>query len=420
VRPFLVPLLAAAAFATSAQPARAEAVTFEQALGGAARAPTVVGAAEAEAVREAMDRGITGAPENPQIQVMPGYRFTPQGEEGLELQVTIQQGLSLDGLGDARQRAARTEREVLAMEHAASLLERRLGVAQAWLDVWASAEELRLVREERETAGRLLSALERAAAAGERTRIDLATMRGYAAEVDLRTIAIEGRLHHEGLWLGSEMGRTDGEPVLVRGDAPSVRLPEALRIRRLIVHAERMPGVARHRLVALSARAREVEARAEAASRLYVGASAQLNQPDNGFVLFGLVGAQLSMFTQNERARSTQLGDAEQIEGERGQAERDARRAAADAIHELDHTRETEAALRERLVPALEEVAALEERALGLGESTVLRLVEARRRVLEAHERLAEATGERIWAEVNVWLMLEALERSGGMRGGGR
>ena len=67
-------------------------------------------------------------------------------------------------------------------------------------------------------------------------------------------------------------------------------------------------------------------------------------------------------------------------------------------------------ALDEELIPALDDVAALEARSFASGESTTRRVVQARRATLQARRRMAALEGQYTWARLRVWLMHRALE----------
>ena len=150
------------------------------------------------------------------------------------------------------------------------------------------------------------------------------------------------------------------------------------------------------------------------APQLSLGAQVQRESPD-GVIVSGVVGLTIPLFDRGQRERSAQRAEAELREGEHEQARLEAARDLALAVHDVAHQRRQERAMRELLVPALERLAERREAALqGGGGGTIFALLDARRRVLDAHGRAIDAEAARIWAEVRLWLYLAELRRAGG------
>ena len=110
---------------------------------------------------------------------------------------------------------------------------------------------------------------------------------------------------------------------------------------------------------------------------------------------------------------------AARAEGEAAQASHEGAHALAMAWHEVAHSREREAVLRLKIVPAVEELVRLREEAFARGAATVFEVLRARRDRSEANRRLTEAETDRRWAEIKAWLLHAALtERAEPSSGG--
>lgn len=400
----------ASARAAEPTPVVYEGVTFSGALRAADEGPRERGLRDAVKIRRRGDARIRGISDPLQVNVYPGVRVAPQEERGPQLQLQVSQPISLERMGRAQKRAAKVERDVLSVAADAARLQRRLDVANAWLEEWALREQAEILRRELQALEGWLDKLRRLTEAGESTRIELATASAWRTEVELELLALEGMVHHAGLRLAELVGAPSGDPLLAVGDPPQVDLDPA-DLRRLANGAEELPAVARTRLAAAAARAREVEARAASGWKLTLGGMAELEQPGVTLGLFGQVGLQVPIWGRNERARSVERGEAAQLEGEADELALQSDREILDALHELRHTSEQLEALQERLVPALEEVVDLAQRSLRVGEATTKRVVEARQSSLAAHRRAAAVRGDHAWAELRVWLLIVALEQ---------
>jgi cobalt-zinc-cadmium efflux system outer membrane protein len=402
---------AAAPVDTGPDGPRVHGVTFSEALRSADGAPRERGLHQALKLRHERDSDLRGMEDPLEVTFYPGARINPRSEVGPQLQLQITQSIPLERLGAARRRAAKAEREELSIAADAARLQRRLDVARAWLDDWALREQSRLLGRELKASERWVEATRKLLDAGESTRTELATARGWKTEVELEALAVEGMVHHAGLRLAELVGVSSVDPVLAVGEPPIVDLTAA-DLRRVAEGADELPATVAPRLAAAAARAREVEMRAAAGWKLDLGGMAQVDQPEPAIGVFGQVGVRIPIWGRNRRGQALERGQAARFQGEAEEQSLRTAREIRDALHELRHTEEQVEALENRLVPALEEVTALEVRSLSLGESTTRRVVEARRSSLAAHRRLAAARGEHAWAELRVWLLLAALEGS--------
>ncbi len=404
----MVAVLASAA-GSPASPAASKSVTFSEALRAGDAGPAALGLREAERARRDGDAKISGLPGPMQLGVYPGFRVSPSAETGPQVQVQVTQPISLSKLGRNRRRAAQAERELLSASADAAQLERQLDVAQAWIDAWSLQQQLGLLHDEAVTIEASRDATRKLVEAGERRREELATADAWKTEVKLQALELEGMLHHAGLRLAELVGDEGGAPMLAAGAPPVVQLsPEDLT--RLAERVDEVPLVTVQRLAAAAARAQEAELAAEAGWVLNVGGMVQIDQPGPAVGIFGQVGVQLPTRGRNARGRSVARADAARLDGEAEEIRRRTARQIRDTLHELEHTGEQRRALDEELIPALDDVAALESRSFAAGESTTRVLVQARRATLQARRRQAAVEGEYTWARLRVWLLHRALD----------
>jgi cobalt-zinc-cadmium efflux system outer membrane protein len=386
-------------------------VTFDEALALGAGVPAAVGPARALEARGEGELSAPATTSQPQLTVYPGYRWQPDSDRGLDLQVTLSQSWSIAGLAGARREAARRERETLGVEARARQLAHRLEAAHAWILRRTLERRLEVVEQEVEAARGLLDAVREARVAGERTRLDQARAEAYLAEVRLHAVDLEGAAFDAGLVLSLRLGRDDGVPVQTAGRPPSPGLPDAALRRVLEDRVAALPGVRALRLAALAARARGAEQRAaNAGGTVTVGASYQREAPDAN-IGFLVTGVTLPVLDVAARAEAEAASEAALRTAEAAQARLEARMHLAEAWHEVEHTREVEQTIRSDFLPPLEARVDLQTALLRAGEGTLWPLLDARHRLAEARDRLVVAVGDRVWAEVRAWLLYAELAR---------
>ncbi|AKT43076.1 TolC family protein [Chondromyces crocatus] len=386
-------------------------VSFDQAIGFAAEAPDVQGAQRAVGAQRALAGSISSLDANPQILLQPGMRVAPWENRGFELQASLMQSWNLAGLSGARRDAARAEGRALEAQARAKALSQRLSAARAWIDLWGAQALLEVGRREVTTAGELLKLVERAAAAEASTRADVADARAYLAEARLSVIAAEGEVVERGLLLGREMAAGGGEGLLAAGDLPAPTLPAPGSWVGLIQRAGRLHTVEARALEARAEKARLVEARAARGTQLSLGVQVQRDQP-GGLVLFGLAGVTLPAFDRGERERSAVAARVATAEGEAARAVLDARAEMRMALHEVEHTGDVLAAIRDDLLPAVEDGVAARDKLYRAENATLPELLLVKRQALATRGRLIRAQAQASWARVKAWLLVAALEES--------
>lgn len=390
-------------------------VTFDEALGLSARSPAARRAGRVLEARRAGDVDIGGTAQATTVTLMPGALLSPDAQRGLELQLSVTQGWNLADLGGARRRAAGEERLALAARARADALSARLEAARRWIELRTVEELARLVDEEASLAHAWMQATRRGAEVGVLTAADVAEVEVALAHLQQRRLQLEGERVEASARLASAMGASPGEPALTlttAGPAPAPLLPDEDEIQARLDRIELAPSVEARRLAVAAARARVVEAAAEHAPVLQLGAQLERSAADS-WVLFGVAGLSFEAFGQGARATSAASAA---LEGAEVDAEAERLRVASELVaasHEVEHTRRQREVLRETLLPAMAEVVERRERALALGEGTIFAVVEGRRRLLSARALAARADGARTWAEVRLWHLLAALDGRG-------
>jgi cobalt-zinc-cadmium efflux system outer membrane protein len=393
--------------AAAAAPA-GDALTFDEALGLAERAPAV------HAAQRDLASRISSQTSNPELLVEPGYRVSPSATSTTHLEgvVSLSQSWSLAGLSSRRRESARAEGDLLAAEARATALARRLSAAQAWIDLWAAQAALADARQEAEIAADLAARTERAAEHALLTRAEAADAVTYRGEARLLALSVEGETTDLGYRLARETARP---PVALAtaGPLPDPPLPPVEQWPRLIERAGALPDAVARRLAAHADAAHAAEARAARGTQLMLGASMQRDNLAE-YVAFGQIGLTFPFFDRGEREAAPYAAAAAR---ERGQAEDAARAAATElarALHEVQHTQEVLAELDKGFLPASAEAARLREVAFRVGDATVLEVLLARRSATAARARLNRARAAHAWARVKVWLELSELARAGG------
>lgn len=376
--------------------------TFEQALGLAEQLPALVtGRAVA---KEERTIAVPRAWQPFVITASPQLRIAPRDARGLEGGVAVQQYIPLGDVRAARREVLERQADARSVAVAASTLERKLDVAAAWIATWRARERRTIAEREHDLARSILAITERGRAAGVFTAPEVADAKTFVAEVDLRRTDAEGELAQAGYELAKAMGRTG--KIAPAGALPAAPLPPADIATQLVSRAASLPRVAARRLAARVERARAAEERASRRAQLIVGAEAFRDEP--GALVGGVtIGLALPHDRGERESREAELA-ARMADAEASQLATEAVSEMESALHEVAHTEEVLVKLRDQLVPAAEDAAAQRQRALEVGEGTLVELLAARRTALHARARLTDAQAAHAWARIEAWLLLEA------------
>lgn len=397
-------ILLVAGFAAGVPPAP-RSITFDTALGLTDRTPRVAGTLGAAREKTSLDRSVSSVPYNPQLSVMPGWRFAPRNDRQTELVVEIVQPWNLSGQSRARRRTIALEESVLVAEARATALVTRLAAARAWIDVWAAEHVLEETRQEERIAGELERLVDRATALGAMTRADLAEARAYHAEARAAALNAEGELFQSGMGLGRELGSADPAPLLSEGPLPEAPSPATATRAGYLQQIARLPAVTLKDFQSRVAAAREVEEKATRGTLAQFGAVVQRDAP-GGLVVSALARLTFPVFDRGERERASMRADEVRLEGEHQDALLAARFELAESFHEVDHTAELLAVFRDDLAPASRAAAETRRKIFENGGATLLEVLQSDRTAVIAASRLWRVQAEHAWARARLWLLL--------------
>ncbi len=400
----------------NASHAAAQGVSFDEAIGLADAAPLVAGEARALDARRAGDARISDITESSRIYVMPGLRALSEEDRGFEGQVQVGHSWNLAGLADSQRRSARMERDARAAEGRFRALSQRLDAARAWLTLREYEERLRAVEETVALATRILERTERGLRGGVSTQADVAEARAYLAEANAARWMAQGAIVDAQVVLGDAMGRADVELLTTEGALPQPSLPTPAEIETTLRDAEGAPPVVAARLRALANDARGAELSASRGARLDADVMAYRESP-GGLLLFAQLGVQFPLADLSARDRSVLGEETALLEAQAEQAVLAWQRQSHSVAHEVEHTRGVVTLLEGELVPSFVTLVDARERQLAAGETTVLILLDATRRLVDARVALSRARTERTWAEMRAWLLLSLpSDEDGGSR----
>lgn len=385
--------------------ARAQAVTFDEAIGLSAGTPLVRAEERALSERSEGDARISDTTEASRLYAMPGVRALAEEDVGFEGQIQLGHSWNLAGLADAQRRTASQEREAREARSRAVALAQRLLAARAWMSMREAEAHLGTAREALEIAERVLERTTRAQTAGVATLADVAEARAFVSEARAAVLAVQGEIVDTQVGFGAALGRADVETLGTAGEIPSPSVPSATEIERTLADVTRIPEVEAARLSALASRARDAELAAVRGPRLDADLMVYRESP-GGLMIFGQVGVALPLADLAARERSVAREEAVLREEQAAEQVLAWQREAHRVAHEVEHTAAVAESFRTELVPALEALLAARERQLAVGETTVLPVLDATRRLIEARAALTRAQTERAWAATRAWLLL--------------
>lgn len=381
-------------------------IGFDQTLALSEKTPVIEGTRQALKARSQGDAHISTSTGNPEISVSPGVAVT--GGTGFEVQFGAQQSWNLAGLGDARREAARREREVMTVEVRARALFGRLGAGHAWLALWTTQQMLLQAQRELVLAEEFERTVARAAARGQATMADAADARAWRGEVAQRAVRLEGDQHDLAVSLAHEIGAAPEPLPAADGEPPRPIVPERDAWQRAAARAQDLPEVTMRRLELAAQKARTVETEAMHGSSFALGAALQRDAFGHA-VIAGTFALRWSALDRGQRATSIAAEQTERAHADEQQAHLDAAHRLSMAWHEVEHTREEEAVLRDVLVPAVSEALRLRTLGFARGATTVFDVLRSRREAMEATRRLTELQGARTWAEIKAWMLYAEL-----------
>jgi cobalt-zinc-cadmium efflux system outer membrane protein len=396
----VVPWLLLASQASPSAP-----MSFDEALGLAEAHPTLAARDAALAARAATEAELSNLTQNPALQILPGWRLPNSDDPGFELQVQLSQTVDLGGLAGHRRAAAAAEREADGAARRAAALSHRLEAARAWLELRRYEAELTALDEEAALADALASRLATAQAAGAALAEDAVEAELFAEEVATHRLDAEGLRFDAAMGLVAAVGQDGAVLPTAAGAPPGVEIPEEASWPRLAARAQQLPDAVHRDLAARAAQARRAEVAAGHSTRLTPTLYAQLERPQD-VLLFAGVSVQLPLFERGARDRALAEASAISARAEARDAAMAAGRTVRQALHEVEHTREVERHVRQEVLPRVERWVDLTQRRFDAGETELMPVVAARRRLVAERIRLIELEEQRRWAEVKAWLLL--------------
>lgn len=385
-----------------------DSVSFDEALGLLSEHPYPKALREAAKEKQRRDRDIRRLTQGPRLTVMPGARVHPERHQGFEFQGAIVQPWSLEGYGRKRIASAKAETEVLGVQARAAALESQLNTARVWISLWNAERQLDLARSQREIRRTWLLRVQEGLEAGVATASDVTQAQVGLALIEAQRVEAEGTVHDLGLELAAETGR-GGALLRTEGDPPSLKLPPVSDLRTRFAALDRLPSITLSRLEARWHRALAVEAKARAGTTMSAGVAMQ-REATRDLMFFGSLTLDIP-WSHGYGEVASQLAQARISEGEAaGNRQRLAAHLAV-VVHELEHARRRVEVLREQVLPAAAGLIEAREAALGFGETTWVLLLNARDQHAAIKSQLQDADAALLWAQVETWLYLEAIER---------
>lgn len=384
-----------------------ESLEFAQLLGLATQSVDVVAGERAYHVLQDGIEHVSGVSSNPQIQM---NATAPMGDQsrGLNWRIGLAQNFSLSGQGGHRREALAGEADVAFAQVDEFVLERKLGAASAWIDLWLAQQLLDAAKNDSAAAEKIAHILSQAAKLGEVTLAEAAFARGYASEAATKMLHQQGLVIDAQVKLNQELQADPLAVFVAAGDLPMAPVPENDAEDAWLARASESPAVRSAALRVRSERLRLVEDRSSRGWVLGVGADFE-HDIDQGYLIGTQASLQMPMFEHGQREATVRAAEITLLETRQEESRRAVVRALRRAFHETEHTRTILNETIHRGLPAAEESAQRMRRVHDLGESTLLELLSAERMLAVARGEAMKAQAAHAWARIHVWLLLQSL-----------
>jgi cobalt-zinc-cadmium efflux system outer membrane protein len=378
----------------------ARAISFAEARAAAERVAPHVLLAEyrANVSRAAID--VAGALLNPSLAMT-------TAKETARLAATLSVPVPLFGQRDTSMQAARADAEAVELDVRVVRREARRLVTIAWADLWEEQERARLLELAGRDLERLFDIAKEKFDAGSgsrldvvRTRADRARARAQAEAARLHVAAAAARL---ALWIGTEMnveliasGKADYAADLIALDALSLRIPDHPELNRDRAEVRAADAHIRN----------EKRLRWPILSPLLTVTLGDPTLPGPDVI----VGLSLDLPVLNLRGASIARAREQRALAE-ATANADARRLRADLLDAYRRTQGARSlliAVRDEVLPSLEEARKMTEEGYRIGRVDLIRVFETQRALLDS--RLAEVQADAAWVRA-----MADLERAAGL-----
>lgn len=385
----------------------ARGIGFDSALREAREHPLINALREGAEAQAAAASNLPAMADNPSLNVMPGWRTHPAGDEGPEVQVTYNQPVRLTSVIGPRRAAARAAEAQANAQIRMESMGRAQQAAGLWLALWERREALALVVESQRLSEEFVMSTRRAAELGQLTRADVAHAEVFLGQLEVERLRVAGEVHEFGLALALHLGRPVDQPVHALGEPPSVDLPSTADLMQRTRELPSAPVVQLAQAAAAVAQVQVERARAENTPNMGIGFYFQRESP-GGFMAYLNATFTLPFFEQGTLQRAAAQAQLSKAEAQRILAQRSAAYELSLLAHEVTHRRESEAAVRDRLYPPLGAQLAASERLFEVGEGSVLELLRARQAELSGRQDLVAAQAARLLAEQRLFILLHS------------
>ena len=328
--------------------------------------------------------GVAGTLANPSVSVLTA-RQTAQLGVGLTVP------LPLFGQRGTAVAAARADLDVAGFEVEVSRNDARWNATVAWFDLWEAQQRAGVLALAAEESSRLLAIAKQRFDAGSAPRLDVVRATADDSRAHAEAVSARAAILSAGARLAPWLGEPSEGPIAAEGQGGFV--PTLPAIGTLIEGAANHPILVRDRGESAAA---EAHVRAEQRQRWpVINGEITVNYGDPTLPGTDVIGgAAFDLPVLSLRGGAIARARAQQAVAE-ATAVADARRLFADlrdAYHRAEGGIERARALRESVLPAIEEARKMTEEGYRAGRVDLLRLLEAQRAVLDTRLAMAEAT----------------------------
>ena len=393
---------------------RASAVTLARAIEeGARRGPAVVESSRnREAAADFARRPGSALPSVPQATVMAGARRPYNLPTGPEVSVTVQQEISMRGLGSARRKAAEWAARAAATEVERARVEGAATAALAWVDLLEAQELLQLRTTAADDAARLARIAEVRVASGVATAVERELAKAEVGSAQLAILDAEGRATEARLALAHATGGSFDGAIAADGKLDGTDESPPLDGRAVVDAIARHPAVRAADARASQASAEGSVARATAGPSFSVGAT-MWREGSGDHAAAAIVSVPLPFFdpSRYDVGRQSTATTAAQSHAARLRSELE--RETRLALHEHEHAREVRAKLRDGVVQPTRSALDTAMTAYSAGTNDLGVVLLARRSALAAEERLVMAMAD-VWrADIRLSALAGTLLKDG-------
>ncbi len=374
----------------------AAAVTLTRAIeDGARHGPVVIEAtSNRQAAAAFARRPGSSLPSVPQATVMAGARRPYNLPTGPELAITVQQEISLRGLGEARRRAADWAARAAASDVERARIEGAATAALAWVDLLEAQGLFELRKSAADAAARLARIAEVRVTSGVATAVERSLAKAEVGSAQLAILDAEGRATEARIALAHATG-TSMDGALAADGRLEDSDESSLDRRSIVARVAQHPAVRAAEARAGHASAEGSVARATAGPSFSVGGSVW-REGSGDHAGAAIVSVPLPFFdpARYDVGRQSTVTAAAKSHAARLRAELE--RETRLALHDHEHTREVRAQLRDGVVQPTRSALDTAMTAYSAGTNDLGVVLLARRSALAAEERLVIAMAD-VW-----------------------